>query len=152
MDYQRREEGYASLGGYIDGGNASGARFAYSQPVVMCYTPEGRKIMQMFVGARRDTAAGDNAAALSIASLPAPNEPSVRLNVSGGELVAVMQFEGYITPANAESVRQRLLACLRQDGIQVAEAEAAGCFRCAQYGAVYQLGERLNELMLQVKV
>ncbi len=40
MEYQRREEGYASLGGYIDGKNSQGARFAYTQPVVMCYNPD----------------------------------------------------------------------------------------------------------------
>jgi hypothetical protein len=38
------------------------------------------------------------------------------------------------------------------DGVQLVASDAAGRFRCAQYGAVYQLGARLNELMLQVRI
>lgn len=38
------------------------------------------------------------------------------------------------------------------DGIQLADDEAAGAFRCGQYGAVYQLGGRLNEMLLKVKM
>ncbi|GLC46042.1 hypothetical protein PLESTB_001024600 [Pleodorina starrii] len=157
MEYQRREEGYATLGGYIDGKNSQGVSFAYTQPVVMCYHPDGRKVMQMYVGPPRagsDTAASSQgeAAAAAVTSLPSPQEPGMRVNISGGELVAVLQFEGYITPATAEAARQRLMACLQRDGIRLAEADAAGRFRCAQYGAVYQLGGRLNEMMLQVNV
>ncbi|KAG2484654.1 hypothetical protein HYH03_016607 [Edaphochlamys debaryana] len=122
----------------------------------MTYQADGRKSMQMYVGPRREGQSSDGAAAggaaAAIASLPAPTDGSVRIGVAGGELVAVAQFEGNITPTNAEAVRRRLIAALKQDGIQLAEADAAGRFRCAQYGAVYTLGERLNELMLQVRV
>ena len=40
---------------------------------------------------------------------------------------------------------------LHADGIALAEEEDKGYFRCAQYGAVYQLAGRLNEMMLRVK-
>ncbi|KAG2482002.1 hypothetical protein HYH03_019046 [Edaphochlamys debaryana] len=96
----------------------------------MTYQADGRKSMQMYVGPRREGQSSDGAAAggaaAAIASLPAPTDGS--------------------------AVRRRLIAALKQDGIQLAEADAAGRFRCAQYGAVYTLGERLNELMLQVRV
>ncbi|GIL60879.1 hypothetical protein Vafri_15714 [Volvox africanus] len=157
MDYQRREEGYAILGSYIDGRNSENICYAYTQPVVMCYYPDGRKVMQMFicpqqtVASKRELQQGASAAPAPTL-LPGPLDPAVRVNVSGGELVAILQFEGYITPANAEAARQRLLTYLQRDGIRLSEADTAGRFRCAQYGAVYQLGGRLNEIMLQVDV
>ncbi|PNH01861.1 hypothetical protein TSOC_012222, partial [Tetrabaena socialis] len=119
----------------------------------------GSKSMQMFIGKRRAGEAGappsDDAGSSTggaIASLPAPSNAAVRISVAGGELVAVAAFDGFITPTTSEAVRQRLIAALERDGIQLAELEAQGRFRCAQYGAVYQLGGRLNELMLQVRV
>lgn len=36
----RTQEGYAALGSFIDGDNSEGARFAYTQPVVMRYAPD----------------------------------------------------------------------------------------------------------------
>lgn len=50
-------------------------------------------------------------------------------------------------------IKQWLAPCALRpaDGLALADDEAAGLFRCAQYGAVYQLGGRLNELMLRVK-
>ena len=39
MPYQQRAEAYVALGAYIDGDNAAGTKFCYSQPVVMKYLP-----------------------------------------------------------------------------------------------------------------
>ena len=61
------------------------------------------------------------------------------------------RFEGYITPGNAEQAKKRLLDALKADGVSMADDEEQGFFRCAQYGAVYQLAGRLNEMMLRVK-
>lgn len=38
------------------------------------------------------------------------------------------------------------------DGVSLADEEAEGLFRVGQYGAVYQLEARLNEMMLRIKV
>ena len=38
------------------------------------------------------------------------------------------------------------------DGIQLGEDERNGVFRLAQYGQIYSLSSRLNELMLRVSV
>lgn len=65
--------------------------------------------MQMYVGA---ALTGNTPS--SIASLPSPGSPEVTLTVSGGEAVAVLKFEGYITPASAEAARQKLVAALQQ--------------------------------------
>eukprot|EP00195_Chlamydomonas_chlamydogama_P015575 CAMPEP_0202901682 /NCGR_PEP_ID=MMETSP1392-20130828/14398_1 /ASSEMBLY_ACC=CAM_ASM_000868 /TAXON_ID=225041 /ORGANISM="Chlamydomonas chlamydogama, Strain SAG 11-48b" /LENGTH=190 /DNA_ID=CAMNT_0049588285 /DNA_START=287 /DNA_END=859 /DNA_ORIENTATION=+ len=155
MEYARREEGYAALGEYIDGVNAARTRFSYTQPVIMRYEPSGRKMMQMYLGSQRladgTTKPPASSAAQALATLPAPQGSGVRVSVAGGELVAVLRFEGYITPTAAEAARKQLLAALKRDGVQLADEEAGGLFRCGQYGAVYQLGGRLNEMMLRVK-
>ncbi|KAJ9516060.1 hypothetical protein QJQ45_024487 [Haematococcus lacustris] len=152
MAYDQRQEGYAALGSFIDGDNQEGVRFAFTQPVVMKYlssTGQG-KVMQMFIGSRKG-AQPEGASPLSLAALPAPKDPAVKLSIAGGELLAVYRFEGYITPASAESARRQLLAALQRDGVQLSEEAAAGAFRVGQYGAVYQLGGRINELYLKVE-
>jgi hypothetical protein len=45
-----------------------------------------------------------------------------------------------------------LAALLPADGLKLAEAEAGGMFRVAQYGAVHTLEARVNEMMLAVAV
>lgn len=39
MNYERRGDGYASLGSYFDGQNSGLVKFAYTQPVFMRYEP-----------------------------------------------------------------------------------------------------------------
>jgi hypothetical protein len=196
--------------------------------------------MQMMVGSRRDQQQQQQqGSSADITSLPAPSDSAVRLSVAGGELVAVLPFEGYITPEAAAAARQRLLRALEAgerrladrygegcnslsynrtqhgsdcpmqvrgshiyaqhrcnvwvcrlaqlveqqvciaasthksdsmcvavlqyqqtllcsglhaDGLKLAEAEAGGMFRVAQYGAVHTLEARVNEMMLAVAV
>jgi hypothetical protein len=82
---------------------------------------QGRKVMQMMIGtakAQQQQAAASSRAD-SIKSLPAPTDPAVRLAVAGGEIVAVMPFEGYITPEVAAAVRQKLADALKAGKRQV---------------------------------
>jgi hypothetical protein len=59
--------------------------------------------MQMFVGPRVGTSAGEaGSATAALAALPPPSDPGVSLGVAGGELVAVMQFEGEAPGRRAE--------------------------------------------------
>ncbi|MEW5298120.1 MAG: hypothetical protein WDW38_001143 [Sanguina aurantia] len=152
MNYERRGDGYASLGSYFDGQNSGLVKFAYTQPVFMRYEPDGRKSMAMFIGSRRGVGQGVEKLTGAVEQLPLPDDKQVRIGVAGAELVAVHIFEGNITPGSAEAARLRLVAALAADGIQLADDEAAGAFRCGQYGAVYQLGGRLNEMLLKVKM
>jgi hypothetical protein len=83
---------------------------------------QGRKVMQMMVGSRRDQQQQQQQrSAADITSLPAASDPAVRLSVAGGELVAVLPFEGYITPEAAAAARQRLVRALE-----------AGALHCGQ--------------------
>eukprot|EP00878_Enallax_costatus_P038980 GHUV01044484.1.p1 GENE.GHUV01044484.1~~GHUV01044484.1.p1 ORF type:complete len:166 (+),score=49.13 GHUV01044484.1:738-1235(+) len=150
MDYERREQGYLALGSYQDGANETGSKFGFTQPVVMCYHPEGRKVMQMMVGTNKGSPAASSSS--NITSLPAPTDPDVRLGVYGGELVAVLYFDGYITPQTAEVARRKLIKALQADGIALAGPESAGFFRVGQYGAVHTLEQRVNEMLLRVNV
>ena len=75
--------------------------------------------MQMFLGTRQlpdgSVMPAATTAAEALAALPAPKESpwGVAVSVAGGELVAVLRFEGYITPATAEKAKEQLLAALK---------------------------------------
>ncbi|GMH33157.1 hypothetical protein BSKO_00991 [Bryopsis sp. KO-2023] len=143
MSYQRRDEAFLALGTYFDGRNEGSIRFKETQPAIMTHAPEGTKTMELFVGDSKDGKGSSKP--------PLPGHPELYLAAGGGELVAVQQFEGNITPPEAQAVRQKLISALQKDGVQLAENEENGGFRVAQYGALFSLG-RLNELMLKVKL
>lgn len=141
--YQRRDEGFLLLGGYLSGNNAKSLRCLETQPVVMTFRPDGFKIMQIYVvPGETELSTGDE-------PLPAPTEQGVELDAAGGELIAAMRFEGNATKEVCESMRDTLLKCLEKDGLNVAEAEG---FRLAQYGPLHSLSTRINEIWLTVKV
>lgn len=83
---------------------------------------------------------------------PAPNDAAVSLAVAGGEVVAVRSFEGNATKEACERCLQQLRAALQRDGVQLAEAEAGGYFRLAQYGPLHSLSTRMNEIWVAVKL
>lgn len=87
-------------------------------------------MMSMFVGSQRG-GGGGSGSALPVSALPAPTDPAVRLQVAGGELIAVAKFEGYITPTAAEAVRQRLMAALERGAC----VRACVCPRCSRCGS-----------------
>ena len=60
------------------------------------------------------------------------------------------QVLGNITPEVATGARARLAAALAADGVRVHEDDEAGGFRVAQYGPMYSLKPRKNEIILRV--
>ena len=154
MEYERREEAYSSLGGYIDGDNSSNWKFEYSQPVTMRYNIKGgSKMMSMYLSKKdSDEWVGASSIREKLALLPTPLDGSkVSVGIRGGEVLAVRMFDGFITPQTAGEARRLLLQSLKSDGIAIDE-ESADMFNCGQYGAVYQVGGRLNELQLKIKL
>jgi ABC-type sugar transport system ATPase subunit len=90
---------------------------------------QGRKVMQMMVGSRRDQQQQQQqqqGSTADVTSLPAPSDAAVRLSVAGGELVAVLPFEGYITPEAAAAARQRLLQALEAGALPLGHSAPAG--------------------------
>ena len=75
--------------------------------------------MQMYLGSRlTGPQQGTAAPASQLHLLPPPQaQGGAQLGVAGGELVAAMKFDGYITPQNAEQARQRLIAALKTGGL-----------------------------------
>ena len=73
----------------------------------------------------------------------------VSVAAAGGELMAVVGFEGIATPDLARQYRRLLTAALEADGLVVEDPKA---FRLATYGQLYSLKPRLNELLLKVKL
>ena len=91
----------------------------------------------------------------STASLPQPNDPSVELDIAGGELIAVRRFEGYATEDVCRSNLQQLVDSLKDTGLQIEGLEdddsSQVVFRLAQYGPLHSLNTRLNEIWVSVK-
>ena len=141
-EYQQRADAYDALASYLAGMNADGTIFQQTQPTILTYHGDGRKEMQLYVGPARNGVAP--------AEPPAPSLPGTRLVAAGGELCAVLRFEGYITPATARAALEALEEALQRDGVAVASGEGAGRFRVCQYGVVHSTA-RENELLLRVE-
>jgi hypothetical protein len=77
--------------------------------------------MQMYVGAPRGQQASGPP---PISGLPLPSGESeqAELAVAGGELLAVLKFEGYITPEAAEAARKQLIQALEKGGCEYLQA------------------------------
>ena len=140
--YSNREQGLASLMGYVEGGNERGTVFPATQPLIMRYADsesgdgEFEKTMELSLGA-------------NVTDPPAPTTPGVCVAAAGGELVAVIGFEGIATPELALKYRAALTSAVESDGLTLANENE---FRLATHGQLYSLKPRLNELMIQVKL
>lgn len=139
--YDRRDEGIGALSSYFDGQNSVEVKIPATQPVVMQYEPlEGggfAKSMRLYT-----PRAGEGPP-------PMPTSPNLQMQVSGAELVAVLRFSGNITQETADMAIKQLTNALAQDGITPKDADS-GVFRMAQYGPLYSLSPRKNELWLQL--
>ena len=120
---------------------------------------QGAKKMQVYIVPRSsssssssDDDSGESPAAAAGALPPAPTDPAVSLTVAGGELIAARKFEGNATQGACEACHKQLLAALARDGLALAEAEAGGYFRLAQYGPLHSLSTRVNEIWVAVKL
>lgn len=134
--YSRRDEGFDTLGSYLDGNNEASVRIPAPQPVVMTYLPGGSKIMQLFVPTPKE------------GMPPLPLAPGVSLEVAGGQALAVTEFTGYATKEAAARARESLTAALAKDGLSVSD----DVFLIAQYGPLFSLSTRVNELLVPVKL
>jgi len=137
--YQRRDEGFDALGSYLDGDNEAGARIPAPQPVIMTYPPGGAKSMQLFVPTPKE------------GQPPLPLQAGVSLAVAGGEALATTEFTGYATKEAADKAKRELIAALEADGFPVSGAEG-GVFMIAQYGPLFSLSTRVNELLIPIKL
>ncbi len=94
-----RNDGFRRLAGYIFGGNHGAARIAMTAPVAQAPSDGTRIAMtapvaQASSGAGRWTIRFFMPAEWTLATLPVPNDPAVRLVEVPGETVAVLRFSG----------------------------------------------------------
>jgi hypothetical protein len=146
VPYEKREQGYDAAASYFGGLNAAGVTFEETQPTILNFAADGSKCMQLFVGPTR---AGEH---LEDANLPAPDLPGCKLVAAGAELCGVLRFEGYITPESAAKAVQALQTALERDGVELMAGQGQDAFRVLQYGPVYSLSGRENEVLLRCKV
>lgn len=82
-------------------------------------------------------------------TLPEPEDPSVTLAIAGGAIIAVGQLTGYATKEACETRLRQLRVDLQKDGLKIDEDKG---FSVAQYGPMFSLEERLNEVWLTVSL
>ena len=126
--------GFRKLAGYIFGGNDRGQKIAMTAPVHMAMGSEG-STMQFVMPAGMDSS-----------NLPAPNDASVKIELSQPSHMAAIRFSGY---ANDEAIRkqsEKLEMLLKAKGItQLAPVRYLG------YDAPYKLVGRRNEVVAEIR-
>lgn len=143
--YTTRPEGLDTLSGYFEAHS-----LPPTQPLLLRYEPQadGQLAKRMEL---RVVVPGACAAAAQAQQPPQPAAGSgVELRVAGGELVAATGVSGNVTPEVARQVRAALVAALEADGLRLCPADAGGAFRLCQFGPLFSLKERKNELLLGV--
>ena len=168
-DYTRRDEGFERVGSYASGQNETQTRFVESQPVVMHFPPgtatsEGSpsepKVMSLHIGPplskgkkKESSSSSSSEEETPPSTPPLPTREGVRLSARGGELIAAARVPAqYATREAALSASEALVAALKRDGLKLCERDSRGAFRLAQYGALFQLEERVNEVQLRVEL
>lgn len=126
--------GFRKLAGYIFGGNDRGQKIAMTAPVHMAMGPEG-SVMHFVMPAGMDSS-----------NLPAPNDASVKIELSQPSHMAAIRFSGY---ANDDAIRkqtEKLEMLLKAKGItQLAPVRYLG------YDAPYKLVGRRNEVVAEIR-
>eukprot|EP00963_Diacronema_lutheri_P008618 scaffold764_cov363-Pavlova_lutheri.AAC.6 len=141
-EYRTRGEGIDALAEYLDGKNDQGARYPSTQPLLMAHHVD-RKVMKLFVASSK---------AVDVSTLPRSNRPGVRLDLEGGHLVAASAFLGHATKERVEQEHHQLTHKLQADGLALACHDAQEKYHVAQYGPLFSLQPRKNELWVRVQL
>lgn len=109
-----RNDGFRRVAGYIFGGNRAAAKIAMTAPVSQAATSERiamtAPVAQSAAGPGSWTVRFFMPAQWTLATLPVPNDPAVRLVEVPGETMAVLRFTG---DRGAEAVAARQAELLR---------------------------------------
>ena len=109
-----RNDGFRRVAGYIFGGNRAAAKIAMTAPVAQAAASERiamtAPVAQSAAGPGRWTVRFFMPAQWTLATLPVPNDPAVRLVEVPGETMAVLRFTG---DRGADAVAARQAELLR---------------------------------------
>lgn len=124
--------GFRKLAGYIFGGNASDTKISMTSPVHMDMNEASMSFVMP--------------SAFTEESLPAPDDPSVKLQRTDDVYTAALRFGGYASDKDIAKYSEKLKALLAEKGI-----EWHGSFRYLGYNPPFQPFGRRNEIIVNVK-
>jgi hypothetical protein len=127
---QARSEGFRRLAGYIFGGNQGSSRIAMTAPVSQAATAGSKIAMTAPVSRSGDDESGwvirfFMPSKWTMATLPEPTDPRVRLVEVPAETVAVLRFTGDRSKAAVAARAAELRDALRHKGIEIAGESVA---------------------------
>jgi hypothetical protein len=143
--------GFRLLAGYIFGGNDGGQKVAMTAPVMQSKTG-GQKIAMTAPVTQSPSPEGwvvrfIMPRSYSLASLPAPNDPRVRLLPQAPVRYAVIRFSGWVSDQDRLKRTSELTAWMK-----ARKLKAVGPAALAQYDPPWTLGfARRNEVMIPVE-
>lgn len=117
--------GFRLVADYIFGNNITNAQVAMTTPVVLQPSASAKIAMTAPVLASENSSDTRAVAFVmpakytSIAALPVPNNPAVRLRVVPGYRAAARRFSWFVTNARIAQEKQWLLEDLKEDGIAI---------------------------------
>ncbi len=124
--------GFRKLAGYIFGGNESETKISMTSPVHMDMDEASMSFVMP--------------SSYTEESLPAPDDPSVKLERSADVYVAAIRFGGYASDKDIAMYSEKLRSLLAGQGI-----EWYGSFRYLGYNPPFQPFGRRNEVIVNVK-
>jgi hypothetical protein len=125
--------GFKKLANYIFGGNQEKKQIAMTSPVHMDIT-DSLSSMSFVMPAN-----------YTKENLPLPNDPSVKIDRTSDEYVAVIKFAGFASEKDIKFYTEKLKNALIEKGISY-----YGHFRFLGYNPPYQLVGRKNEIVISV--
>ena len=124
--------GFSKLAGYIFGGNETDTKISMTSPVHMDMNEASMSFVMP--------------SAWTEESLPAPDDPAVKLERTDDVYVAAIRFGGYASDRDIVKYSEKLKSLLREKGIGW-----YGNFRYLGYNPPFQPFGRRNEIIVNVK-
>jgi len=119
-----RNQGFRKIASYIFGANHGSAKIAMTAPVVQAPTEKGREIAMTAPVAQDQDSSGRwrirffMPSSYSLASLPTPDDPDVKIVTVPPEMMAVLRFTGDRDMPAIDAHGKQLLASLNGTGWQ----------------------------------
>ena len=124
--------GFRKLAGYIFGGNESETKISMTSPVHMNMDSTSMSFVMP--------------SAYSEESLPAPDDPSVKIERTEDVYVAAIRFGGFASDKDIRKYSEKLQSLLEEKGIKW-----YGSFRYLGYNPPFQPFGRRNEIIVNVE-
>lgn len=158
--YERRIDGFGTLGAYTNGANAAGRELqAYVPSLISVPVPEGPPNIDGETPRTEDSPPKMMRWPMAVPAFKeeAPPQPNGRLALAAqlevvpSKVVAVMPFSDPTTERNVRGFAKLLRANVERDGLVVDDSTLDEEFRLAQFDALNSLGARRSEIWWELK-